>query len=75
MATKVRTLTDNVRLVSYPLLAEMLGISTSQVFALRERGRIPLKTIRLGGSVRFRRDDCERWISEGCPVNFRGGVR
>ena len=70
---KNRTITDNTRLVSYQLLAEMLGVSTSQVFALRERGRIPLKPIRLGGSVRFDRRQVENWIESGCPVNWRPG--
>ncbi|MCI0498468.1 MAG: helix-turn-helix domain-containing protein [Planctomycetales bacterium] len=65
---KNRELTPNTRLVSYQLLAEMLSCSVSQVFALQSSGRIPLKKIRLGGSVRFDRRQVEAWIEQGCPV-------
>ena len=67
---KCRNLTANTRLVSYELLAEMLSCSVSQVFNLQQKGRLPLKKIRLGGSVRFARKQAEEWIESGCDVNF-----
>ena len=48
---KNRDLTENVRLLDNRLLAEMLCVSQSQLFALRQAGRVPLKPIRLGGSA------------------------
>ena len=73
MAKKNRAVVADTRLLTYEQIGVMLSVSTSQVFSLRERGRIPLKPIRLGGSVRFDRREVERWIESGCPVVWRGG--
>ncbi|HPD48323.1 MAG TPA: hypothetical protein P5279_13255 [Anaerohalosphaeraceae bacterium] len=70
---KNRDLTENVRLLDNRLLAEMLCVSQSQLFALRQAGRVPLKPIRLGGSVRYDRRQAEQWIEAGCPVDWRAG--
>ena len=75
MVRKSRNIQDDTKLLSYQQIAIMLSCSVSQVFALRERGRLPIKPMKIGGMVRFPRRDVERWIAEGCPVNFRGGAR
>jgi predicted DNA-binding transcriptional regulator AlpA len=47
-------------------LAEMLDVSLRQVWRLNSAGRLP-KPIRLGGSVRWDRDEVLAWFKAGCP--------
>jgi predicted DNA-binding transcriptional regulator AlpA len=47
-------------------LAEMLGISLRQVWRLNSAGKLP-RPLRIGGSVRWDRDEILRWFREGCP--------
>ncbi len=47
-------------------LANMLGISLRQCWRLNSCGRLP-KPIRLGGSVRWDRDEILHWFKDGCP--------
>ena len=75
MARKSKNIQDDTKLLSYEQISVMLSCSVSQVFALRERGRLPIKPIRIGGMVRFPRRQVEKWIDAGCPVDFRGGGR
>ncbi len=49
-------------------LATMLSVSARTLYRLKERGYLP-EPIRLGGSVRWRLRDVERWIASGCPRN------
>lgn len=46
-------------------LAEMLGVSLRQVWRLNAAGKLP-KPIRLGGSVRWNRDEILKWFEAGC---------
>jgi excisionase family DNA binding protein len=46
--------------------AALAGISRGTWCRLRAAGKLPL-AIKLGGSVRWRRDEIERWIAAGCP--------
>ena len=69
---KERTIQADTRLLSYQQIATMLSCSVSQVFSLREKGRLPIKPIRIGGMVRYPRAAVERWIEQGCPTDFRG---
>lgn len=46
--------------------AAVLGVSTRHVFRLVQLGRMP-KPLRLGGLVKWRRVDLQRWLAAGCP--------
>jgi len=47
-------------------LAELLGISLRQAWRLNSAGRLP-RPIRLGGSVRWNRQEVTDWFVAGCP--------
>lgn len=53
-------------LISVRDVATMLGISVRSVWRLQNTGQI-VAPIRVGGAVRWRRDEVRRWIDEGCP--------
>jgi excisionase family DNA binding protein len=50
----------SVRLLSAEDVAEILGVTTSWVYAQSRAGQIP--TVRLGRYYRYRRDAVQRWI-------------
>ncbi len=52
--------------VSARELANMLGVSLRQVWRLNAAGRLP-KPIRLGGSIRWNREEVQKWFERGCP--------
>lgn len=56
---------STVLAISARELAEMLGVSLRQVWRLNSAGRLP-KPVRLGGSVRWDRDEILRWFRDGC---------
>jgi predicted DNA-binding transcriptional regulator AlpA len=47
-------------------LKEMLDVSLRQVWRLNAAGKLP-KPIRLGGSVRWNRQEIMDWFEAGCP--------
>lgn len=47
-------------------LASLLNVSVRTVWRLQSGGSIP-QPIRLGGVVRWRREEVRDWISRGCP--------
>ncbi len=47
-------------------LADMLDVSLRQVWRLNSAGKLP-KPIRLGGSVRWNRQEIMDWFGAGCP--------
>jgi excisionase family DNA binding protein len=57
-------------LMSAETLATMLGVSKRTIWRLLSGKQLP-EPIRIGGSVRWRRDQIDRWIESGCPVNQR----
>jgi prophage regulatory protein len=57
---------QNPELLDCKLVAALCGCSTRMIWRLRDMGDMPAP-IRLGGLVRWRRADIERWISDGCP--------
>ena len=61
-ATKVR----EALAISARELAEMLNVSLRQVWRLNSADKLP-KPIRLGGSVRWDRDEILTWFKNGCP--------
>ena len=54
-------------LIDVIAVAAMLSSSKRHVYRLRDADRMP-RPVRLGGLVRWNREEIERWISEGCPV-------
>ena len=54
------------RLLTVGDVARLLAVSPRTVIRLRAAGRLP-EPVRLGRSVRWRRDDLEDWIGAGCP--------
>jgi predicted DNA-binding transcriptional regulator AlpA len=47
-------------------VASMMNISTRTLWRLLSAKSF-LKPVRIGGSVRWRLEEVERWVSEGCP--------
>ncbi len=47
-------------------VGSLLGISVRQVWRLNSSGRLP-RPIRLGGSVRWRREEIVAFLDAGCP--------
>ena len=56
-------------LISAVQLAVLLGISERTLYRLKSNGHLP-KPILLGGSVRWRVDEIQAWIADGCPMPF-----
>jgi len=53
-------------LLSAPQVAAQLGFSVRTIWRLESAGKLP-RPIRLGRSVRWRRDEIVRWILAYCP--------
>ena len=53
-------------LVGSKQVARMLNVSTKTVNRLRRRGKMP-QAIQVGGSIRWRLEEVERWVRLGCP--------
>ena len=47
-------------------VADMLGVSRSQLYKLHSSGRFPLP-VRLGRSTRWRKRELIEWTDAGCP--------
>ena len=54
-------------LITASKLAALLEISTRTLWRLRSAGRLP-EPVRLGGAVRWRREDIQNWIAGGCQA-------
>lgn len=52
--------------ISAKQLSEMLGVSVRQVWRLNATGKLP-KQIRLGGSVKWKRNEIIDWLGQNCP--------
>jgi predicted DNA-binding transcriptional regulator AlpA len=52
--------------ISARQLSQMLGVSLRQCWRLSSAGKLP-KPIRLGGSVRWNRQEVTDWFEAGCP--------
>ncbi len=53
--------------VSARELSAMLGVSLRQIWRLNSTGKLP-KPVRLGGSVKWRRDEILAWLGLNCPA-------
>lgn len=54
------------KLLAVGALAKTLSTSVRTVWRKRAAGQLP-KPVRIGGSVRWRSSDIDRWIEWGCP--------
>ncbi|MCA9012138.1 MAG: helix-turn-helix domain-containing protein [Planctomycetaceae bacterium] len=58
---------SNQVLLTARQVANLLNISTRTLWRLKSAGKIP-PAIRVGNSVRWRREDLNSWIEEGCQT-------
>jgi prophage regulatory protein len=67
---------EPARLLDVRAVAGLLGVSGRHVYRLADSGRMP-RPMKLGGAVRWDRDEIRRWIDEGCPavVKRKGAER
>jgi predicted DNA-binding transcriptional regulator AlpA len=61
-----KTSSQQVLAISARDLAGMLDVSLRQVWRLNSAGKLP-RPIRLGGSVRWGRQEIMDWFAAGCP--------
>lgn len=47
-------------------VAKLLSVSVRSVWRLRSAGRIP-QPLQIGGAVRWRWQQMQDWIADGCP--------
>ena len=62
------------RLGTVPDVAEICSIAPETVRRLTDRGAMPMP-VRLGRAVRYRLDEIESWIQDGCPDLSKGARR
>lgn len=55
-------------LLSAEEAATFLGISRRHFYGLHSSGRLGPLPVKLGSSVRWRRDEIETWVAHGCPA-------
>lgn len=48
-------------------LASLLHLSLRTLWRLNSAGLLP-EPVRLGNSVRWRREEIDSWVAEGCPT-------
>jgi predicted DNA-binding transcriptional regulator AlpA len=66
MSTECGTCSGTPLAVAAKEVGKLLGISIRQVWRLNSCGKLP-RPIRLGGSVRWRRDEIVAFVEAGCP--------
>lgn len=57
---------DGARLLTAKQAAQIAGLGTRTLYRLQATGDFP-PALRIGGSVRWRRDLLEKWIDANCP--------
>jgi excisionase family DNA binding protein len=55
------------QLLDVRAVAALLDCSTRHVYRLADGGRMP-PPVRLGALVRWRRQDLDTWLANGCPT-------
>lgn len=69
---------ETTALLTVRRVATITGLATRTVWRYRDAGFLP-PAVRIGSAVRWRRNDIEEWIKEGCPpvrhVGAKGGAR
>jgi excisionase family DNA binding protein len=61
-----------VALLDVRAVATLLDCSPRHVYRLADAGRMPAP-VRIGALVRWRRQDIDRWLADGCPAVRRPG--
>ena len=51
-------------------VAETLGLSERTVYRLADVGKMP-RPVKIGAAVRWRRNELDTWIEDGCPTSPR----
>lgn len=57
---------QKIELLSVQDVCRMLGCSRRTVYRLKDSGQMP-PSIKIGGMVRWRPDEIQSWINDGCP--------
>ena len=65
--SKTEKVKSHALLISADELAVLIGVSTRTIWRLLSSGRL-IEPVRLGGNVRWNREQVEEWIREGCPI-------
>jgi len=60
-------------LIDVKEVAAICGFSTRHVYRIAHSGRMP-RPIMLNGLIRWRREDIEQWIADGCPSGQQEGA-
>ena len=47
-------------------LGKILSLSKRQIFRLKSFHKLP-PCVKIGGSIRWRQSDVDRWLAMGCP--------
>jgi len=66
MNTPQRSEDQACQLLDAKTFGRWLSLSKRQIFRLNSCGKIPA-SVKIGGAVRWRLSDLERWIALGCP--------
>jgi predicted DNA-binding transcriptional regulator AlpA len=53
--------------------AALCGMSRTSWYRAESSGKVP-RAVRIGGSVRWRRDELLRWIDAGCPARAKWDI-
>ena len=67
MTTAQTNQKQNCQLLSAKQLAKMLSLSKRQIFRLDSCGKLGVRKLKIGGSVRFRQDEVMNWLAAGAP--------
>lgn len=54
-------------LITAQEFADLMQLSVRSLWRLSSAGQIP-EPVRIGGSVRWRREEVHFWIGQGCPT-------
>jgi len=67
MTSESVTEPPNDLLITAAQFAQKLQVSTRTLWRMRDAGRLP-KSLQVGGGIRWRLSDVERWVADGCPA-------
>ena len=60
------------QLLTVDAVAALLAVSTRTVRRMADSGAMP-RPVRLSSLIRWRRDDVDQWLADGCPACRRAG--
>lgn len=66
MSNEIKNISEKL-LLTITDVCHILSIGRSSFFNLRSCGHIPLKPVRLGEKLLYRRVEIEAWAAAGCP--------